>query len=193
MPVFSQLFSYPVLLPWWGWLIVESLDYRMVWVLDIRTWRLHIAKLSSLLCSDFAVQQWKNFSSADVHSEMWLQCRRACFTRVSVQLLCSTGNPMVKAHLTFSVQPPWTSPTKRHCRAQPGTAAAFCQVASRRYCCTGGCMGRSLWDPSLLQRRICENNLFFYSIEFSRETRAQSCSNTAVKEPSIILPQAHHL
>lgn len=112
---------------------------------------------------------------------------------VSVQLLCSTGNPIVKAHLTFSVQPPWTSPTKRHCRAQPGTAAAFCQVASRRYCCTGGCMGRSLWDPSLLQRRICENNLFFYSIEFSRETRAQSWSNTAVKEPSIILPQAQHL
>lgn len=75
----------------------------------------------------------------------------------------------------------WTSPTKTRCGVQPRAAAACCQgalaEASRRYFCTSGCMERSLWEPSLLQRESCEDDLFFYSTEFSR--RAQPLSSRA--------------
>lgn len=105
--------------------------------------------------------------------------------------MCSNKNPTA-APLTCSVHRLWTSPTKTSCGAWPGVAMAFCQVAlaeaSGKCFCTGGCMGRSLWDPSLLQRRNCEDDLSFHSAEFSRETRMQSWS-----EAAMTLPQAQHL
>lgn len=135
---------------------------------------------SALLHGDFTVRQQNQFGCGGVCSGMWLPRRRVCFVGLCVAGLQQQELGDDGSSDLFSPAL-WTSPTKRRCGVQPRAAAAFCRVAlaeaSGRYFCTGGCRERSLWEPSLLQRESCENDLFFHSTEFSR--RAQPLSNTA--------------
>lgn len=145
---------------------VASIRLIDVIVSDVRTWRLHIATLSSLLCSDFAARQpkKKKIGHADVRSQKWLQCRRAYFRGLHVAGLQQQEPDGSGSSDLFSPAPmdnPHQNALQSSAQGSRGVLSGTTCRSSRRYFCTGGCTGRSLWDPSLLQRRNCENDFFF--------------------------------